>query len=291
MTKPLHRPPARGADTSAMHPTRIWCLWLQGMEQAPPLVRRCLDSWRHWNPEWRVEVLDETRLAALLPELGDWAAAGWTALAPAARSDLIRLALLHRYGGVWTDATCLCRKPLDCWLPALMRAGFFAFDAPGRTRPLATWFLAAEPGNPLLGRWRAAADAYWAHGFHREPVTARELLTDPRYAPHREDTGLWLDPQRPELGTRYPYFWVHYLFERILQETDCAAFWQRVPKVTADIPHRLRHLGFDQPVNAALAREIRLGMAPLYKLDLNSGVDIDDRSTLFGHCLDPANWC
>jgi len=269
---------------------RIWFLWLQGLDAAPPLVQRCLDSWRHWNADWSIEVLDEARLRLLLPELADWEAAGWGALAPAARSDLIRLGLLARHGGVWTDATCLCRKPLDCWLPPLLKAGFFGFAAPGPLRPLATWFLAAEPDSLLLGRWRDAAKTYWADGFDRAPIPARDLFRDPGFAAHRENTDLWLDPALPEVGGRYPYFWVHFLFNRLLHEPQFAAGWQKVPKVTADIPHRPRHLGFGQPADAAFAREFRLGMAPLYKLDARSTVDIDDPSTVLGYCLDRANW-
>ena len=46
---------------------------------------------------------------------------------PAAESDILRLYLLKKYGGVWVDATNLCRRPLDAWLPSAACEGFFAF--------------------------------------------------------------------------------------------------------------------------------------------------------------------
>lgn len=268
---------------------RIWFLWFQGIDAAPPLVKRCLKSWRFWNPTWTVDIIDETRLPALLPEHEVWSER-WSRMTPAARSDLVRLNLLCRYGGVWTDATCLCRKPLDVWLPPLLKAGFFAFAAPTRRNPLSTWFLAAEPGTALIQRWRDAANAYWEDGTIRTPIGIRELSKDPRYAAHRRNTSLWFDPKRPERSTVYPYFWVHLLFADLLRDPQSAALWQAVPKVTADIPHRLQKLGLESPIDTALAREIQLGVAPLYKLSNRVDTDIDDHATLLGYCLDPHNW-
>jgi Capsular polysaccharide synthesis protein len=50
------------------HPT-IWMLWLQGWDNAPAIVRACLESWRGRNPGWRVEALDANTVGdAMLPE-------------------------------------------------------------------------------------------------------------------------------------------------------------------------------------------------------------------------------
>jgi hypothetical protein len=268
---------------------RLWFLWLQGIEQAPPLVRRCLESWRHWNPDWHIELVDEDRLRLLLPEYHQWVGR-WEGISPAARSDLVRLNLLYHHGGVWTDATCLCRMPLDAWLAPVSTQGFFAFANPGWLRPLSSWFLAARPDSQLLARWREEANGYWVGGFGRRGVDYSELAAEPRFADHRRDTALWFDPSREELATVYPYFWVHFLFARMLREPHYAALWEAVPKVTANIPHRLHHLGLDHPMTAALALEFRRSMAPFYKLTTRSGLDIHDPSILLGYCLDPANW-
>src|SRR5262245_44082221 len=109
-----------------MIPKRIWFLWLQGIAQAPPLVRACLESWRRWNPDWQIEVLDQSNLDTFLPASAQLGGRS-ERIQAAALSDLIRVNILNRHGGVWTDATCLCRKPLDVWLPQLAQAGFFAF--------------------------------------------------------------------------------------------------------------------------------------------------------------------
>ena len=38
----------------------IWINWFQGWDQAPPLCMYCLDSWKHYNPDWTVVELDES---------------------------------------------------------------------------------------------------------------------------------------------------------------------------------------------------------------------------------------
>lgn len=270
---------------------RIWFLWLQGIQNAPSLVQTCLNSWRYWNPEWDIEVLDHDRLLSVLPEYAS-NAERWIQLPAASLSDLVRLNLLARYGGVWTDATCLCRKPLDAWLPGLFTGDFFAFaDAdPAAGRPIASWFLAATPSSVLLTRWRDDANAYWDRGGQRELVTIDQLLNDPRYAAHATDHDLWFDPQRQELNTVFPYFWVHYLFARLLRRPELGRLWQAVPKLTADIPHRLQHLGLGRKINPALIQEFHGGIAPLYKLTYRHDLDENDRRTLLGYSLDPSNW-
>ena len=48
------------------------------------------------------------------------------------RSDIIRLALLNRYGGVWADSTMLCLEPLDRWLTRdSMQSGLWMYHGNG----------------------------------------------------------------------------------------------------------------------------------------------------------------
>ena len=121
---------------------RLWC-------------RPAWKSWRRFNPGWRVIALDRHSL----PDYYDIA----EVIDPARRdldvikmSNLTRLCLLRRYGGLWTDATVFCLRPLDDWLDAAYDAGFFAFRNPAKDRMLATWLIASEPDNPLLVALHAA---------------------------------------------------------------------------------------------------------------------------------------
>lgn len=272
-----------------MIPRRLWLLWLQGIDNAPAVVRACLASWGRWNPGWQIELLDLERLLTVMPEYRDWGDR-WSAIGPTALSDLIRVNLLTRFGGVWADATCLCRKPLDAWLPHLARTGFFAFSDPAPDRLLASWFLAAEAGTPLVARWREESHRYWEQGPTRGLVEACELLSSNRYAAQRADRQLWFDEHHSDYRSHYPYFWFHYLFERLLQDPDLAARWRMVPKMTADIPHRIQQLGLRRAVTDEWVEEFRTGIAPLYKLTYKGDLGAADGDTLLGYSLDPEHW-
>lgn len=130
-------------------PRIIWIYWEQGEDQAPYLVRRCIQSWRDHNPGWDVRVLDGGNVAEFAEDL-----ARLEALPRRFRANLLRLQLLARHGGVWVDATTLCHRPLDEWLPLIAgQTGFFVFRGPYHDRWLDNWFIAANPKNELINAW------------------------------------------------------------------------------------------------------------------------------------------
>lgn len=192
----------RGTDSRADVTRVVWMLWLQGWDRAPELVRSCAQTWRRLNPGWTVRLLDRAALADVLPDDALAHVAGKT-LEPEAWSDVVRLELLARYGGVWVDATVYCLRPLDEWLPPRLTAGFFAFERPVPDRMLSSWFLAAVQGSGIVQRWRRAARDYWA---------AR--------------------------ASRDEYFWVHRLFaECHASDPGFQADWAAVPTLSAVGPH------------------------------------------------------
>jgi hypothetical protein len=122
---------------------------------------------------------------------------------PEALSDIVRIVLLARHGGVWADATVLCLRPLDEWLPACLGNGFFGFARPKPDRLIASWFLAAAANHPLALAWHRRTMDYW----ERHAV--------------RDD-----------------YFWFHWLFNEICTGDDVLrGLWQRSAQVSADPPH------------------------------------------------------
>merc|ERR1719253_933255 len=87
------------------------------------------------------------------------------------RSDAIRLALLERYGGVWSDVSNVCLRPLEQWLwvdilGSSRSVGAFYFARfgvmPNCSREyVENWFLAARRGHPLISAWRKAFCEAW----------------------------------------------------------------------------------------------------------------------------------
>jgi len=186
----------------------IWSCWFQGREAAPHLVKRCFSSWERENPGWHFRCLDAVSIERYIDLKGivDFQSQTLTA---ASFSDILRILLLHEFGGIWVDATLFCNRPLDEWLPSAMTEGFFAFAAPAPDRLLSSWFLSAVPNHYLISNWCRRTIEYWSN------------------RPKAQD-----------------YFWFHHLFGNMCNADETAAkAWSRVPKISADGPHALQFGG------------------------------------------------
>ncbi len=248
-----------------MLPNQLWTVWLQGEANAPAVVQACLASWRRLQPSWEFVVLDRTTL----PDFCDFNVDRYAHLDAASLSDLVRVDLLARHGGVWVDSTLLPRFPLESWLAERMTSGFFAFANPGRDRLLANWFLAAAPLNPLVVHLRSSLLRYFDFPFvagSRKRVL-RSLMG--WILPHsRALPQLCVTDAARRLLRVHPYFAFHYLFARDLATNDASsAIWDKTPRVLADMPHLAQHLGLDRALTPVVQHSIDASPAPLFKLD------------------------
>jgi hypothetical protein len=232
-------------------PKILWINWFQGWDVAPALVQACLASWISLNPTWEVRALTNETLSAYIDVEAEFPGIRGKWVPPQSFSNLLRLALLERYGGVWADATVWCAQPLDSWLPEVTPDGFFAFANPGTDRMISTWFLAARPEHPAILQWRETCNDYWI------------------------GRNAWDQ-----------YFWTHAMFARAYGHGGAlAATWDATPKRSALPPHRL------QPVmNLEATEESRRWLAgsdqPVYKLDHRVVPQPGESSTLYRAILD-----
>ena len=93
---------------------KIWMCWWQGLENAPEIVKACIDSVCKNSAGREVIVITDENIGDYI-ELPGWmldkvrkGVASRTNL-----SDLLRLSLLAKYGGIWLDATFFCCRSLD----------------------------------------------------------------------------------------------------------------------------------------------------------------------------------
>lgn len=92
----------------------IWILWWQGIKDAPDIVKVAIDSVKKMNREYDVVIIDSSNYNDyicipdnIIKKLNN------KSMTITHFSDILRMALLAEYGGVWIDATVLCTKPLD----------------------------------------------------------------------------------------------------------------------------------------------------------------------------------
>lgn len=143
-------------------PERAFTIWYQGEEQAPPLVKACFRSMRrHLKQE--LVVLDEKSLFEWIT-LPDYIVRKWKEgkIPHTQFSDICRVELLYRHGGIWLDATDYVTAPIPNFI---MEENFFLFMAGDKVRGsyalIQSCFIRGKKGNSLLDIWRQAIYAYW----------------------------------------------------------------------------------------------------------------------------------
>ena len=211
---------------------KIFSLWLDGEEKAPEIVRLNLARWRALNPDYKLIVLDE---AEALKEIGAFPMDLRT-LSKQAFSDVLRIKLLAKYGGIWIDATVFPVRPLSEWLPSqLTETKLFLFANPGPDRRVSSWFIVAPKGSYLVRSWAAAVDAYWGSPT---PLTTKVLDI-----PEDPVTAIRKNSSSPDAEKGYFYFWFHYLFaETCDRDPACSREWSLSSPLQADDAHRLQVL-------------------------------------------------
>lgn len=91
----------------------IWQYWAQGFDgDLPEVVRVCLESVDKYREDYEIIRLSDETIADYV-DLPDyvWAKRGH-GFSVTAFSNVLRLALLYHYGGVWIDATVLLTGPI-----------------------------------------------------------------------------------------------------------------------------------------------------------------------------------
>lgn len=144
---------------------KVWVCWLQGMEQAPPLVQRCYRSLQENLPDREVILLtqDNYRQYVTFPaHIEEKLQSG--IITRTHFSDLLRLELLIHHGGTWIDATVFCSGGN---IPSYMLdSELFLFQdlkpgADGHATLISSWFMTACTNHPILLLTRQLLYTYW----------------------------------------------------------------------------------------------------------------------------------
>lgn len=151
-------------------PRIIWTCWLQGLEQAPEMVGVCVESQKREFPDYEHHVLT-------LSNYRQWITLPYYIekkfqkgrIPRALFSDLLRLSVLKKYGGVWMDASVLCtgfanEKLQNRW-GKIEKNEFTIFRylerGTKRVVGLSNWFIAARPNEIVVSTVLDMLLAYW----------------------------------------------------------------------------------------------------------------------------------
>ena len=137
LPRPARRPRVRLRRPSI--PRIIHRVWL-GDADLPEEALRWEATWRRHHPDWELRLWRDEDLAELVP-----AEPLSRSRSASERSNLVRYAVLARFGGVYIDTDVECRRPLD----PLLR-GVEAFGGWESEHRLGTAVLGAAPGTRLF---------------------------------------------------------------------------------------------------------------------------------------------
>lgn len=204
----------------------VWLYWAQGRENAPPIVQSCLRSVERHLPGRDIIILNDDEIDRYV-KLHPVASERVKTISKTQFSDMLRVELLHKYGGTWMDATVfLSGEPR----PEMMNSEFFAFTRDADPFLLSSWFITARPEHSLISAMREMLISYWLEND--------QLIN---------------------------YFLLHYLFEcAVTVNADLNDEWQKAPRYSSyrahEMQNRLMHK-FDAPTFKAIKN-----LMPVHKL-------------------------
>lgn len=157
----------RTYDTALLHESsnKVWICWFQGMENAPELVRKCYHSVKRNLPDREIVVLttDNIKDYARFP---DYIMEKWKSgvITHTHMTDLLRLELLIKYGGMWLDATVFCSGGKIA--PYFFDSDLFFYQClkPGRdghSTYMSSWLMSAKTNNKILMATQFLCCEYW----------------------------------------------------------------------------------------------------------------------------------
>lgn len=157
----------RTYDTALLHESsnKVWICWFQGMENAPKLVQKCYQSVKENMPDREIIVLtfDNIKDYVTFP---DYIMEKWQTgiISHTHMTDLLRLELLIKYGGMWLDATVFCSEGQIA--PYFFESDLFFYQClkPGRDGHctyMSNWLMSARTNNKILMATRMLCYEYW----------------------------------------------------------------------------------------------------------------------------------
>jgi len=152
-------------DKEQKQSNKVWVLWLQGMESAPLIVKKCYESLKTNLRQREIILLTEEnyRNYAKFPQfIQDKIDRG--IITRTHFSDLLRLELLEKYGGTWIDATVYCSG--SNYPDYLFDSNLFVFQClkpglDGEPLRISSWFMSAASNNPIIRLTKALLYNYW----------------------------------------------------------------------------------------------------------------------------------
>lgn len=139
----------------------VFTMWWQGIDEMPEVVKSCTKSLDKLRKEVIILTKENVKDYVSLPDY-IWEKFENGIISRTHLSDIIRVAVIAMYGGVWIDSTVYIADTV----PSYMTEELFVFKQSPQLREVrsyANWWIAAPAGNNLIIKQLSALLVYWKH--------------------------------------------------------------------------------------------------------------------------------
>ena len=232
---------------------KIWVCWLQGMDNAPDIVKACFNSLKENILDYEIVLIDSLNIKKYT-DLPDyiWKKYEKGIITNTHFSDLVRLNLLNKWGGCWIDSTVLCTSP--AFLKIIKNEKLFVYKqfdlSKSGTYPIiaSSWFIKSDGNSKIISLTYDLLLKYWK--IHNYLIS---------------------------------YYLIHLLFSLAAKKYDDE--WKKVPSYNNHAPHTMMlELGDKYTLNRW---EQMIDISDFHKL--NRYIDIVDAETFYFHIIERYN--
>lgn len=138
-------------------PKIIWTFW--DTKEQPEIVQNTIETWRKFSPDFKIVVLNFENLNEYLPGI-DFKKFRHTNFIQRT-SDFIRVYVLAKYGGIWSDASIVATQSHNWIIDEHKKRGFDFFAFSGKRNQelndypvIENYFFACKPQSNFIVKWR-----------------------------------------------------------------------------------------------------------------------------------------
>lgn len=140
----------------------IWVCWFQGVDKAPEIVKKCIESIKKYNKDKNIHIIDRKNFKeyVTIPKyiLEKWEKG---VISNTHFSDILRIILLIEHGGFWLDATTLLTNELPKYISKRNLFMYTFKNIDDISIKANSWFIFSVKDNRLLKVARDLLFEYW----------------------------------------------------------------------------------------------------------------------------------
>lgn len=141
---------------------KVWICWFQGIENAPDIVKKCVDSIKKNINDREIVIITKENYSKYVT-LPDYIIDKWEKgiISNAHFSDILRIELLIEHGGLWLDATTYCTGAVPDYID---NSDLFVYNTDywhNSTLIMGNWLMGAKSHSPILELTQDLLYSYW----------------------------------------------------------------------------------------------------------------------------------